>query len=255
MQLLEALHMPHAWLDHATNTIGNWLYHGAQAIATLPGATIEGIWISLPMLILYGIVIVSLWYAISRRSLRPITFTLAALLSMQTLVLYDTLRPSLPIAVLPTGRDYTHIQMADRNHNCLIISTDTCSNIPKTGSEWRIKEHLTTQCITAHDTIATQHIYVALPFIEYYGKRILWVDDNTWRYCHTSTPIHVDYAIVTEQYKGDIEALLKNFNIDTVILSASIYPEKAQELSQECLQRKIIHHNAHIEGVWSTTGK
>ena len=174
---------------------------------------------------------------------------------MQALVLYDTLRPTSPIAILPVERDFTHIQMADKNRNCLIISTDTCSNIPNTGREWRIKEHLITQYITAHDTIAMQDIYVARPFIEYYGKRILWVDDNTWRYCHTSTPIHVDYAIVTEQYKGHIEALLKSFNIDTIILSASIYPEKAHELTQECLYHNIIYHDTRTDGTWSTTDR
>ena len=253
MQLLEALHIPHAWLDYATNTMGNWLCHGAQAIATLPGATIEGVWVSLPMLILYGIVVGCIWYAISQQSFRPITLALIALISMQGLVMYDTMRPSSPIALLPAEREYTHIQLADKYHNCLIISTDTCNNIPTTGSEWRIKENLITQRIAANDTIATENIYVARPFIEYYGKRILWVDDNTWRYCHTSTPIDVDYAIITEQYKGHIESLLKNFNIGTVILSASIYPDKSNELIQECIHQNITYHNTRINGIWSIT--
>ena len=254
MQLLEALHLPHTWLDYATNTICNLLCNGAQAIATLPGATIEGAWISLPMLLLYGTVVVSIWYAISRRSFRPITPALIALVSMQGIILYDSLRPSSPIALLPNERQYTHIQLADNNRNCLIVSTDTCCNEPSTGSEWRIHEHLITQHITAHDTIASKDIYVALPFIEYYGTRILWVDNNTWRYCHTDTPIAVDYAIITEQYKGHIDSLLKSFNIGSIILSASIYPDKSNELIQECIHHNITYHDSRINGLWSITG-
>ena len=255
MQAFECLHIPHAWLDNATDATAQLLCSGAQAIASLPGASIEGIWVTLPMLLLYGTMVIAVWYAILQRSLAPISLAIASFIGMQSIVLYDTLSTSSPVALLPAEREYTHIQLADNNRNCFIINTDTCNTTPATGSEWRTREHLTTHHITTTDTIATEHIYIALPFIEYYGTRILWVDDNTWRYCHTDNPISVDYAIITEQYKGHIDALLKNFNIDNIILSASIYPDKAQELTQECLHHNISTHDTRTAGLWSITGK
>ncbi|MBO7317671.1 MAG: ComEC family competence protein, partial [Bacteroidales bacterium] len=104
MQLLEALQLPHAWLDYATDFTCNLLCDGAQAIASFPGATIEGVWLSLPMLLLYSIVVGATWYAISRRTFAPITLALTAIVAMQCVVLYDTLRPSQPMALLPTER-------------------------------------------------------------------------------------------------------------------------------------------------------
>lgn len=254
MQLCEVVGLPHAWVDHATDTTASLLCNGANTIATLPGAVIEGVWVSLPMLILYGIMIIAIWYSLSHRTLRPITIILLTLITMQGYILYETLRPSTPTVLLPSEREYSHLQLCDNNRNCLIISTDTCMSIPEAGQEWRIREHLTAQRVVAGDTLATEHIYTALPFIEYYGKRILWVDNNIWRYSHASTPLDIDYAIITEKYSGHISQLQKNFNIDNIILSAGVYPEKAQELIQECLQSDINYHDTRIQGVWCVIG-
>ena len=255
MQLCEASNLPHTWIDHATDTTARLLCNGANTIATLPGATIEGVWVSLPMLALYGILIGAIWYSLSRRTLRPITIILLAVITMQAYILYETLRPSLPSVILPVEREYSHLQLCDNNRNCVIIRTDTCNSIPDAGRDWRIHEHLTAQRVVAGDTLITEHIYAALPFIEYYGKRILWVDDNIWRYSHTTTPLDIDYAIVTEKYNGHISQLLNNFNISNIILSGGIYPERAQELEQECLQSNINYHDTRIQGVWYFVGK
>ena len=255
MQLCEATNLPHAWIDHATDTTARLLCNGANTIATLPGATIEGVWVSLPMLALYGILIGAIWYSLSRRTLRPITSILLAVITMQAYILYETLHPSLPSVILPAERSFTHLQLCDNNRNCVIISTDTCNRIPEAGRDWRIHEHLTAQRVVAGDTLITEHIYAALPFIEYYGKRILWVDDNIWRYSHTPTPLDIDYAIVTEKYNGHISQLLNNFNISNIILSGGIYPERAQELEQECLQSNINYHDTRMQGVWHFVGK
>ena len=250
MQLFEALQLPHLWLDIATDILSRLLTTGANTIASLPGATIDGIWITLPTLLLYSIMLIAIWYAISRRTLRPATIIITALIALQCIILYDTVRPSTPLAILPTERKFTHIQLADNNRNCLIISTDSCQTIPTTGSEWRIHEHLKSQLILAYDTIATPHIYAALPFVEFYGKRILWIDNNDWRHTHSSHPIHIDYAIVTEKYTGRISPLLKNCQIDTIVLSAAIYPQKATELYQECVQHNIPCHNSQDNNTW-----
>ena len=254
MQLCEVSNIPHTWLDHATDATARLLCNGANTIASLPGATIEGVWVSLPMLTLYGIMIFATWYALSRHTIQPITIILLTFIAMQGFILYDTLRPSSPIALLSTERNHTILQISDNNHNCLIISTDTCNTTPDIGNEWRIHEHLIAQQVESSDTIATKHIYTALPFIEYYGKRILWVDDNIWRYSHTRAPIHIDYAIITEKYHGHIAQLLKNFNIDNVVLSAGIYAPKASELTQECIQSNISCHDAQNTGTWHIEG-
>jgi hypothetical protein len=44
--------------------------------------------------------------------------------------------------------------------------------------------------------------------------------------------------------------LLKNCQIDTIVLSAAIYPQKATELYQECVQHNIPCHNSQDNNTW-----
>ncbi len=253
MQLSEAIHLPFAWLHTATDYTATLLTQGADAIGALPGATIEGVWVSLPILLLYGIIIGAMWYSISRRTIRPITTILAAIIGIQVLVLHNSMQPSEPMALLTTENNHTYLQLADDDRNCLIVGSNDTISIPAIGSQWRTHEHLTTQRVSKGDTLSTQHIYVAIPFIKYYNHQILWVDDNTWRYSHSPHRRHIDYAIITEKYTGRIAHLLNNFNIDNIILSSSIYPTKSQELKQECLHNDITCHDARNAGTWIVT--
>ena len=161
------------------------------------------------------------------------------------------MRPSCPMAILHKDNDNTYLQLADSYRNCIVISSDTCTMLPTIGSEWRAHEHLSAQQVNMGDTIATPHIYVALPFVQYYNTQLLWVNDDSWRYSYSHQPRHVDYAIITENYNGKIAHLLKNFNIANIVLSENIYPSRLNNLKQECLHRGIPCYDARNNGTWT----
>ena len=251
LQLCHVWHVPHLWLTYMTDGMTDILTNGAESIALLPASTISGIWITLPMLVLYNIILFSIWYMLSRQTLRIVITPLTAIISLLIITIADTVTPSTPRAYVPTDREYTHLQLANENHNCYIITTDTTHSIPRRGENWRISQHLKTHIVHTTDTIRNSNIYIALPFIQYYDKRLLWVDDNTWRYCSSDSLYAVDCAIVTELYKGKISHLTKNFNISHIILSASIYPERAETLQAECYELTIdccdMHHEREAD--------
>lgn len=248
--LFNALHLPHEWLSHLTDALAHTLTQGAQAIASLPGAEIEGAYLSIPMLILYGIILGSIWIAMSRRTLRPLAVLLSAVIITQAISIALTLQPSNAQAIASSEGGHALLQMSDSRHNCIILTTDTTHTLPRSGEEWRINQRLDAQLIEQHDTIATPHIYATKPFIDYYGLRILWLDDNTWRYTHTAQLMPIEYLIVTEQYKGRIAPLLHNFAPRHIILTESIFASRADELQAECAALEIPCHNSHQDGVW-----
>ena len=250
LQLCCAFHWPHQWLLQATDRLTQILTDGANFIAGLPSATIDGIWLSPLFLILYFAITICLWHILSRRTLRPCLPLLILFITLQILLIYQSAKPSASLAFVAQERNYTHLQLADNARHCYIISTDTTSALPRQGEEWRIREQLHTNIVNRNDTVRTTHIYIALPFIQYYDSRLLWVDDNEWRYTHTSQPIHIDYAIITEQYKGKIKPLTATFDIDTIILAASIFPPKAKQLRQECATIGIGCYDTGEADVW-----
>ena len=248
--MLNALHLPHEWITQLTDTLAHALTEGAQAIASLPGALIEGIYLTLPMLALYGIIIGATWYALSRRTLRPLVVALSGIVITQVIAIVITLQPSTPQVLASSENGHAILQIADAQHNCIILTTDTTHAMPRSGEEWRINQRLKAQIVTTHDTIATPHIYATKPFIDYYGSRILWLDDNTWRYTHTGQPMRIDYLVVTEQYKGRIAPLLNNFDPQYIVLPESIFATRAEKLQAECATLDIPCHNSRQEGVW-----
>lgn len=251
LQLCTACNIPHAWLTDITDFLTGTLMQGADIIANLPGAVIDKIWLSPHFILLYTIIVIATWYALSRHTLRPLTLLLFTLILIQMLSLYDTTKSSTAQAFIAPEYRHTHLQLADNAHNCYIISSDSAKAPPRQGEEWRINQHLNTHVVNHNDTIRTPHIYIALPFIQYYNRRLLWIDDNTWRYTHTSEKIHAHYAVITEQYNGSIASLLQTFQIDTVILPASLFPERATRLQQECNKKNIDCHNIREDDIWN----
>lgn len=243
LQLAHACRVPHSYLTTITDSMVDTLTQGAYTIARLPGATMNDVWITPTMLLVYVVILASIWYMLSRRTLRAIIIVLVAIIVLQVIHISATVTPSTPRAYVPQEREYTNIQLSDNRHNCYIINTSPIAEPPRSGKEWRMSQHFTTHIINHGDTICNADIYIALPFIEYWGTKILWVDDNTWRYCNSKQLYEIDYAIITEAYKGRIKHLLSNFVIDNVILSATIFPQRASDLAAECKNHGIICHD------------
>lgn len=250
MQLCVAIDIECKLMTMFTQELTNILLNGAQSIASLPIAHISNIAITPPMLVFYSFILIAIWYALSRRSLRPLTIIAISVIAMQAISLYYSLQPSTPMAIVPAERSSSNIQLSNASHNCIIITTDTMQHLPRNGEEWRIMERLSPRIVTHNDTIAIDNIYTALPFIQYYYKRMLWVDDNSWRYCSSDSCMSIDYAFITEQYTGHIAPLLNTFDIDSIILSATIFKDRGTQLQNECQQLAIGCYNIATDGAW-----
>ncbi len=249
-QLLEVLHLPYKTIAVAADAITTLLVDGANSIAQLPGAVIEGVWVTLPILACSVVLLLCLWQMFMRRNLKPLPVALVAIIVMQGVVLYEQLRPVEATAFVAAEQRHTVMQLLDEERHCIILATDTTHAEPRAGREMRMRYRAEWQMATVGDTLATTHIYVALPFVRYYDKTLLWVDEESWRGVQADVPYAIDCAVVTERYRGKIADLLRNFAIGEVILSPALYPARALQLQEECDQAGIPCHDIKNAVIW-----
>lgn len=249
----EALHIPHAFVTALTDVLTLAITRGAQAIATLPGAVIADVWVTLPRLACHAVALYCVWLMLRDATLRHLPALLTAVAVLLGLHITAALLPSTPMCVVPTTYRHTTLQMTDAAHNCLVLTTDTAATLPRTGEEMRHRQRLHTRRIMPGDTLATPAMYAALPFVSYNGNLILWADDATLRYLRATRRLPVSHVIVTERYRGNIRQLCRNFAIRHIVLAAAIFPARAQQLADECRSLGIPCHNIRHDGIWSIT--
>lgn len=250
LQALFSLGITPSALTAIVQGLTDTLINGASTIASLPIGTLDQVWIPLPSLILYGIIIGAVWYGLSHKKPGSMAVVLASTTMILLINIYQTLQPGDSKIILSNEQDCATLQLSDASHHCYIITTDSTGSLPRSGNEWRIKERFDTRFITQSDTISSTDIYIALPFIQYYGSRLVWVDDNIWRYCYTTNPIDIDYAIITEKYNGKISHLTATLNIKNIVLASSLYPSRAVRLQEECADMGITCYNTIQNRIW-----
>ena len=249
-QLLVLLHLPNGAIVTVTDGLTTLIIRGADSISLLPGAVLEGIWVTIPMLVGYALSFFCIWYMLSRRNLRPLFCFTVVVVFMQLIVLYESLRSSKPLALISAENRHTILHLADNERHCFILTTASDSILPRSGKEWRMRESFSSHLVVSRDTLSTAQMYVALPFVCYYGMTLLWIDDDSWRYTSANNKFCIDYAVVTEQYKGKIADLVRSFDIGQIILSETLYPLRAEQLQKECVALGIPCHNVRNEGIW-----
>ena len=251
-QLGEAMQIPVAPLAAVTDRLTSLLVDGANAIASLPGATTD-VWVTLPAVAGYAALLFVAWRILQERKLELLPVGLGIVILMQGLYLYESVQGMPPYCMVPATKRHTTLLLGDSERNSLVISTDTVTGIPRTGTELRMRYDARTRRVMPGDTVATRHLYAALPFVSYYGSRILWLDDDAMRYQRRETKMTIEYAIVTEGYRGKISDLCRSFDLRHVVLAAAIYPERAARLQEECRRLGIGCHHADSAGIWRLT--
>lgn len=253
-QLFTFFGVPCMAVVSVTDGLMSLIIRGADSISALPGAVIGDIWVTLPMVVGYIFFLFCLWYMLSRKTFRALLPLLAIIVFMQFIALYESLRPCEPLAWVSAENRHTVLQMNDDGGQCFAVTTAGGTLLPDRGKEWRMRDRLSPRLVLPQDTLSTSHMYVALPFISYYGKTILWVNDNSWRYTLSNDKYPVDYAIVTELYKGKIADLVRTFDIGHIVLSEALYPDRGEQLQKECGFLNIRCTNVRDKGIWRLDG-
>lgn len=249
-QLAGAMHLPNGALVAVTEWLTTLLTDGANVVATLPGAVIEGVWVTPLAMVCCVALFYVVWRMLQDGGLRWLPVALCMVLALQGLYLYESLRRAPSYCMVSTTSRYTTLLLQDEERNGCVVSTDTVSGVPRLGSELRMRYDVSACRVYPGDTLATRHLYADLPFVSYYGVRILWVGDDALRYQQRTAKMTIDHVVVTEGYRGKISDLCRSFNVQHVVLAAAIYPDRAERLQEECRRLDIPCHDISTDGAW-----
>jgi competence protein ComEC len=129
-----------------------------------------------------------------------------------------------------------------RNHFLITDSlTDDSSVSVKTHvkNNWirmRLNDpvHISRQSMTDSSCIYENgSVYIKGNIIQFYDKRLGFVDDRNFRYA-TDAPIAVDYLVISGNIKADIEELLESYQPKMIIFDSSNSLKKTEKWSEEC---------------------
>ena len=85
--------------------------------------------------------------------------------------------------------------------------------------------------------------------VDYHGKRICFINDARWRWKKSDTKLSVDYLYITSGYRGTLAELEELFDINEVVIDASLSAFYPNRLDTECNERHIPIHHLIDEGI------
>ena len=85
--------------------------------------------------------------------------------------------------------------------------------------------------------------------VSFHGKRICLVNDDRWRRKTSTQKLSVDYLYVSNGYRGTLEELATLFDVQEVILDASLSDFYRERLERECQEKQIPLRQLSAEGI------
>lgn len=239
-----------AALDVATSAID----FVATSISRLPFSAMTDIHISTTVLLLFIIlyVVIALWIY-NKKFHYAITSLVVALAIATTYMVEYYHTPASGIVIQNDFASTPIVYFNDGIGNvwCADDSIDIdrfCRNNAGFISRYNI------DMITLADSLATDCAFIDPPFAFLNGYRIAVISETAWRHLRASTPIEVDYLVITSSYYGHITDLLDTFSPHEIVLSGAIYEDKLLELKKETDTLHIPVHFLRTDGAVFLTG-
>ncbi len=219
-------------------------------IVNLPGAVIENIWIN-ELEALGGIIVIfgGILFFYTRK-----TNYLIALLSVISLFLLLILfNPSKTVSEISVYnyRGGISINIIDYPQN-YVITTDELFSIDEfekaAQNHWMKINVYPPVLIT--DSFETNNLNVSLPFVQFKDKRILLLNNDSWKYKRASTRLKINLLIIGREYQGRISDITHLYEIGQVIISSDVNSIVASNFEKECDFLGLKCHNTAQAGAW-----
>lgn len=221
-------------------------------ITNLPGATIENLWMNewstiLGLIVLFLVII----YLYTRNAKYVIV-----LLSVVTLsLLFCMFNRATPVSeiIVYNQRGSISVNVIDYPQN-YIITNDELYAMEETEnaarSHWmKIKAD---SPILITDSLQTKTISVTLPFIQFGDKRLMLLNNESWKEKTSLVRLKIDFLIIGRECKEKISDIHHLFDIGQVILVSDVNPIVASGYEKECSFLGVKCYNTACQGAWRT---
>ncbi|MBQ7824047.1 MAG: ComEC family competence protein [Bacteroidaceae bacterium] len=219
-------------------------------IVDLPGATIENIWID-KIHVFFGLItifFIVLWgYTRNGRYL----ITLLSVISAFLLLLFLHPAKSFSEISVYNHRGGISVNVIDYPQN-YVITTDELFSMEEfekaAQNHWMKINVLSPVLIT--DFFETDRLSVFLPFIQFGNKRILLLNDESWKYKVASTRLKIDLLIIGREYQERISDIIHLYEVEQVVISSDVNSIVASSFKKECDFLGLKCHDIAQDGAW-----
>lgn len=222
-----------------------------RGIEHLPIASVEGVWIDGWGTLLMFLFILTVYHALTRRTVRHVRLSLWALLALFSWHSFSMIAnaPRRSIAFYNVrGCSAVHC-MTDGSRSWIAYadSAQDLSQLHRALAPHWNRLHLDAPALIT-GTYADAGIAMRDRIVTYGGKRICLLDDNRWRDMTAPHPLAIDYLYISKDYRGGIEELGRLFTIRTVVIDASLPRHRQERIAEECSRLGIACHNLGQKG-------
>ena len=225
------------------NRLIHWQNIGLDYISRLPHASIDRVWITIGEIVGFYIVI-WLFYRFFKK--RTANHTLWALSSLFLLLfihlglsIYNKYNPSI---VFYNVRGCPAVHLVSDTGNSWIGTTDSLPNLGTLMNQanpyWIHHQLEIPKMLTSKNQI-----------VSFRGKRICFINDARWRWKKSDLKLSIDYLYISNGYKGTLEELTELFDINEVVIDASLSDYYTNRLVVECKERNIPTQHLAEEGI------
>lgn len=240
--------------DFYLSDILHFLFYQSDSIVRfivdLPGATIENIWVD-NVYVFLGLITIFLIILLSySRNVNYLIILLSVISAFLLFLLFIPAKSFSEISVY-NHRGGISVNVIDYPEN-YVITTDELFSMEEleyaAENHWKKIKADSPMLIT--DFFETNHLYVSLPFVQFGDKRILLLNNESWKYKVSPARLKIHYLIIGREYKGRISDIMHLYEIGQVIISSDVNPVVASGFEKECHFLGLKYHNTAKEGAW-----
>lgn len=243
---LSALGFDAIWLCRLISLLYTCIEHIASWIASLPGATIDNIYIPSYTLIPYSLSLISLKFWLSNKKPLYALSTLAAVLATAAAIQQQADIDHTP--TLYISRDTYHTDLVYYNgtgHLTVITTAPHEANAIMEKMQFRLQDFMQKRNITS----------IHLDSVTLKSDNRITLFNKTIAILHgkeptAAAPCHADYALVSRGYRKSIGYIHAYCSPDTILLSADLHPKRLRRYADECTRSGIPYISLKERG-WS----
>ena len=225
------------------NRLIHWQDIGLDYISQLPYASIDRVWITIEEIVGFYIVIWLFYRFFKKRTAHHTLWALGSLFCLLFthlgLSIYNKLSPSI---LFYNVRGCPAVHLVSDTRNSWIGTTDSLPNLGTLMSQanpyWIHHQLEIPKMLTNNNQI-----------VNFRGKRICFVNDARWRWKQSDLKLSIDYLYISNGYRGTVEELTELFDINEVVIDASLSAYYTNRLIVECKERNIPTHHLAEEGI------
>jgi competence protein ComEC len=241
-----------AWLGWALYGLVWGMNYLIRGIQQLPGSVISGIWIAgWAAAMLYVFMAVLTW----------------AFLRFQPRLLLGALGMLVLLGVCRAVQSIHHIQQRQvtlyhANRHFLLDFFDGTTRFTCSDSLQARQEKFAAQAnrwahgvqdgirIKPDTTCTTPNLFVRLPFIQFYGKRVAVIDDKRWVQPSQAAPMNLDVLVLRNNPTLRLSDCQQQFSSRLIVFDASNSRGRVERWKSECQVLGIPFYDVREQGAW-----